>query len=436
MTAYYAGFWRRMGAAAIDLILGVLFAAVVFSWFPESFWDDHPEAAGIVVLAYLSVWFNYFAFAEWRWGQTFGKVATRIKVVSEDGKPLTWGQTSLRNLLRLVDLIVIGFLLIGLADTRQRLGDRAGRTVVVPVPPKPGALVGAAVPPPPGGSTPPRPPEPAQRAPGPAAALASAPPPDPDTIVPVSPAPGSGPAPAGPGTAMPEVTWNLGQTIGWFFGGLFLAVLAPLLVVPFDPDLESTWGLLVAQGLFGLALMGVAVGVASGWSLARLREALGRLGLRRFKPSALGWMLLAMFGYYVFAAIFASLLLQPEQEDISRDLGLCNENVLVVLGAILLIAVLAPISEELFFRGFLFAGLRKRFSLWPAIIVSGLLFGLVHAPTGLTTVPLLAVLGGLLAWFYAWTGSLWPSVIMHLINNSLALSVAGAEQCVVPVPFL
>ena len=404
---YYAGFWRRMGAAAIDLVLGVIFAGVVFSWFPESFFDDHPAAAGVAAIVYLSIWFNYFAFAEWRWGQTFGKIATRVQVVSEDGSPLTWGQTSMRNLLRLVDLLVIGFVLMATADTRQRLGDRAGRTIVIPQPPKAETRVDDA--------------KPTRKEQ--AARLAAAPPPDPGSIVQGAPAPA---APTSPGDRLPQITWTLRQTVGWFFGGLLLAIFVPLLVVPFDPELESTAGILVAQALFGAALITVAVGVASSWNRSRIREALGRLGLRRFKPSALGWMLLLLFGYYVAVAIFSSLVVQPEQEDISGELGVGDENLVVAITAVLLIGVLAPISEELFFRGFLFAGLRQRLSLWPAVVISGLLFGLVHAPSGITTVIPLALLGGILAWFYAYNGSLWPSVFMHMVNNGLALAVTAS----------
>ena len=427
MTTYYAGFWRRMGAAAIDVALGFLFFGVLASYFPESFWEDSPEVAGIVVIVYLTIWFNYFALAEWRFGQTFGKVATRITVVSADGGELGWRQTTMRNLLRLVDVMVIGFLLIAFNKTRQRLGDKAGGTVVVPVAPKAGEQV-----------------DPDAPAAAPVAApiagasdLSSAPPPDPDAIVPVAPAtatPGDA-ASSSPGHGLPEIDWTLRQTMGWFFGGFLLAIFSSLLVVPFDPELESDAGFLVAQALFGATILIVSVGVASHWNTSRIREAFGRLGLRRAKPSAFGWMLLALFGYYVFALVFASLVLTPEQEDVGGDLGVGDENLLVALCAVLLIVVVAPISEELFFRGFLFAGLRARFSLWPAVIMSGFLFGLPHITTGITTVPLLAVLGGLLAWFYAWNGSLWPCIAMHAINNGLALAAASADEGLFLVPF-
>jgi membrane protease YdiL (CAAX protease family)/uncharacterized RDD family membrane protein YckC len=414
-----------MSAAAIDMGIWVILAGWFFGSFSESFYDDHPEAAGVLAIVFFTLWFNYFAVCEWRWGATLGKTWTRITVVSEDGSKLTWGQASMRNLLRLIDLLVIGFVLIAFDRTRQRLGDRAAKTIVVPRAPQPASRVDPGAP----GEKPAGKAAAAAKAPAAAAALASAPPPDPDTIVPVSPTPTPGDAAAAvPGHGLPEITWTLRQTLGWFFGGFLIAVFSSLLVVPFDPELESDAGFLAAQGLFGASLLTVAIGVASQWDRHRIREALRRLGLRRFKPSALGWMLLALLGYYIVAALFASLVLQPEQEDISGELGVGDENVLVALTAVLLIVVLAPFSEELFFRGFLFAGLRARFSLWPAVIASGLLFGLVHAPSGISTVPLLALLGGLLAWFYAWSGSLWPCVFMHMINNGIALAALGATD--------
>ena len=117
-------------------------------------------------------------------------------------------------------------------------------------------------------------------------------------------------------------------------------------------------------------------------------------------------------------------MLKPDQEDIGGA-GVGNPSILIAVLAVVMIVGLAPVAEELFFRGFLFAGLRTRWSLWPAAITSGLIFGLVHAPTGITTVVPLAVLGFALCWLYNRTGSLWPCVIAHMINNGLALAVVS-----------
>jgi hypothetical protein len=202
-------------------------------------------------------------------------------------------------------------------------------------------------------------------------------------------------------------------------------IIPPLLVAPFDPDLSGDGALLAAQAMFDGLLLIVALGVASDWKFRPLATPLRLLGLRPFRPSAIWILLGTLVVYYIAAGLFASLVLKPDQEDIGGELGVGNPSVVIAVTAVLMIVLLAPIAEELFFRGFLFAGLRSRWSLWPAAITSGLIFGLVHAPTGLTTTVPLAALGFALCWLYDRTGSLWPCVIAHMINNGLALAVVS-----------
>lgn len=417
----YVGLGRRLLAALIDNLTWLAFLGWGLGDVLVALYEEDPAAGAILLFLLASAWFNYFAITEWRWGQTIGKNATGIEVTGLDGNRPSFGQASLRNLLRLVDFLVIGWVMIAAGGRRQRLGDKAARTVVVRRPPKriPAATAAAVAPAARGESAPPPPTTtPASSPPAGLARPASA-----AAIVP-PPAGGSTPAPAGPRGALPPIGWSLADT-GWgMLAGLALAFLvAPALVLPFDPEFEETATLLVAQGLLGVSLVGVAVGAASRWRFKPLRETLASLGLRRFAPSALGWMLLALFAYYVAAALFASLVLQPEQEDIGGELGVGDENLLVAVSAVVLIAGLAPIAEELFFRGFLFSGLRGRLSLWPAALIAGLVFGAIHAATGITTVVPLATLGVALCWLYEKTGSLWPCVIAHAINNGLALAL-------------
>jgi CAAX protease family protein len=222
------------------------------------------------------------------------------------------------------------------------------------------------------------------------------------------------------------VPWTPRTTFWWLLGGLLLAIIVPpLLVAPFDPDLEGDGALLAAQAMFDGLLLFVALGVASEWKFRPLARPLQLLGMRRFRLSAIWIMLGTLVAYYIAAGLFASLVLKPDQEDVGGELGVGNPSIVIAVAAVLMIAVLAPVAEELFFRGFLFAGLRTRWSLWPAAITSGLIFGLVHAPTGITTVVPLAALGFALCWLYDRTGSLWPCVIAHMINNGLALAVVS-----------
>src|SRR5204862_193057 len=85
----------------------------------------------------------------------------------------------------------------------------------------------------------------------------------------------------------------------------------------------------------------------------------------------------------------------------------------------------APVAEELFFRGFMYGALRRPIGWVGAAIVTGLVFGLIHAG-GTSAVFLLplAVLGFLLCVLYRRTGSLVPGMGVHAFNNALALGTS------------
>jgi uncharacterized RDD family membrane protein YckC len=127
----YAGFWRRALAAALDNAVWFVAVLMILGWLPINTDDISNSAAYIGVLVVFSAWFNYFAFCEWRWGQTIGKNAAGVDVRSLDGAKLTFSQASIRNLLRLIDFFVIGEVMIAATRRKQRLGDKAARTVVV-----------------------------------------------------------------------------------------------------------------------------------------------------------------------------------------------------------------------------------------------------------------------------------------------------------------
>jgi CAAX protease family protein len=395
----YAGFWRRALAATLDNAVWFIGVLIILGWLPIDPDDISNEAAYIGLIVVFSAWFNYFAFCEWRWGQTIGKNATGLEVRSLDGsEKLTYGQASIRNVLRLIDFFVIGELMIASTERQQRLGDRAARTVVVKRAPRtaPAAIRGGA-----------------------------------EEAAPPTPAPAEVPKAEEP--SMPEITWGFGDSIWGLIGGLLLVVIVPpLLVLPFDsnlgdPDKASDAAILATQTLFDGFLVAVAIGMASGWKF-NLRQALGRLGLRGFQPSAFGWMFAVLGTYYVGAIAFSAIVLKPEQEDIGKELGVCNPGIGIAIFAVLSIVVLAPVAEEIFFRGFFFAGLRQRWSLWPSALLSGAIFGLVHAPTGPTAAIPLAGLGVGLAWLYNKTGSLYPCILAHFLNNAIAISVV-IGQC-------
>lgn len=86
---------------------------------------------------------------------------------------------------------------------------------------------------------------------------------------------------------------------------------------------------------------------------------------------------------------------------------------------ILSIALLAPILEELLFRGAIQARLQRSLkNPWEAIFVSSLIFGVVHMNPA--QIPFAFLLGMMFGWLYYRTGSLLPGIVGHVLNNSIA----------------
>jgi membrane protease YdiL (CAAX protease family) len=151
-----------------------------------------------------------------------------------------------------------------------------------------------------------------------------------------------------------------------------------------------------------------------------------QFGLRRtrFWP-AVGWGLLAWGAFYFFTYLWVTILgLHTGKEKLPEELGVDSSDVALVAVAVL-VAVVAPIAEEFFFRGYFFAALRNWKGVWPAAIVTGAVFGSIHAGgTDAAFLVPLAFFGFALCLLRVRTGSLYPGIVLHCANNSLAFGVS------------
>ncbi|HCH62171.1 MAG: hypothetical protein CL927_18730 [Deltaproteobacteria bacterium] len=157
------------------------------------------------------------------------------------------------------------------------------------------------------------------------------------------------------------------------------------------------------------------------------------LVLRRASPAALGlvasprwgWgaagagvpLFLAVSATWAMLASQVGLEIEPQQmlAELS-GVPVPDRWVLVAYGA-----VGAPIVEELLFRGFLLPPLVRRTGELAAVSASGCLFGLAHMSDPYAVVPLV-VLGMGLGWLRLRTASLWPGILVHAANNTIALA--------------
>jgi membrane protease YdiL (CAAX protease family) len=145
------------------------------------------------------------------------------------------------------------------------------------------------------------------------------------------------------------------------------------------------------------------------------------MGYVPFKFSHLGLVAAAMGAQIVITIAFTALFFTPEQDTLVEDVEF-NETTLTAIATVFLIVIAAPITEETLFRGLFFGALRSRTPFWVAAGLSGIVFGSVHLGAGDVAVAgLLACLGVILAWLYERTGSLGPPIVLHTVNNSIAI---------------
>jgi uncharacterized protein len=218
---------------------------------------------------------------------------------------------------------------------------------------------------------------------------------------------------------LPDSGWGPGQTLVGLAVLLAVTLIQVSVIAAFDPDLESLAARLVLQTLLALSLVGVAFlltnpGQLTQPSLLGLRSAL----VPPWKPATLAYLV------YIGCAIAIAALIQPEQEDVTEELGYGESGLADVAVGVLIVGI-APITEEIFFRGFMFAGLRRKLPFIAAALISAGVWGLFHytGPGTWGVVLQLAVFGVILAWLYERTGSLWPTIAVHALNNALAFAI-------------
>lgn len=131
-------------------------------------------------------------------------------------------------------------------------------------------------------------------------------------------------------------------------------------------------------------------------------------------------VLVTLLAFFVFFIAWSAIFHVSTKQKLLEQLG-ANESVLLLVLSAALTTVLAPICEEFLFRGFVFTALRNWRGPLPAAILTGAAFGLFHlgsAPV-VDIVPL-AVLGFSLCVVYWKSGSLYPCIAIHAVNNSIA----------------
>lgn len=167
--------------------------------------------------------------------------------------------------------------------------------------------------------------------------------------------------------------------------------------------------------------------------LALLARTSGRLDWRALGLRRVGifWIVLAsglavgLFGFRLLLAKAIAITLPGWADFMPAPFVFSGEaNLLFSLMFLVTTILVTPFAEEIFFRGFLFKWMSGHRPIWLAALVSSTLFGVMHIlPPQAISAALLALV---LCWLYWRTGSIWPAIAAHVVNNALGVLIGAS----------
>jgi uncharacterized protein len=216
-----------------------------------------------------------------------------------------------------------------------------------------------------------------------------------------------------PPSAPKPATWSASDT--WLGLGLLVLVIAAYLLGIAQLETSRTMSLFVVATFEFLLLIPIAI--IFFWR----RVPWLALGLNRFNPNTLAigcGLLVAVYIVVIINNLIMMALGIITQADVVSDLlGEIDSPLLFAF----VTAIVAPFTEELFFRGFLFKGLREKYGWVNALMFSSIIFALFHGQVA-TLIPTF-LLGALFAYLYQRTESVFPGMLLHFAVNSIGVIV-------------
>jgi membrane protease YdiL (CAAX protease family) len=234
--------------------------------------------------------------------------------------------------------------------------------------------------------------------------------------------------PSEPLPSPPKPVWS-GWDLIWIVAGILVFLVGGTLVIS---GVFRITGQLKLQSPGAATKLSVASAVLEGVALI---GSVYLLGLRRRNipwqavgirsPGGVWWQISLWTGLLVIpvsgfiAALIQRIMGLPPTNPQLPFLAPEGFNWFGAIGMFLFGGIIDPFAEELVFRGVLYQWLRDHFGMWPGIVVSSLIFGLAHGDLAVGGAA--AILGIVLAWTYEKSHSLWPPVVIHVINNSIKI---------------
>ncbi len=214
----------------------------------------------------------------------------------------------------------------------------------------------------------------------------------------------------------------------WVFFGFMLA--QALILVVFGVIQAANVSLagineIIFNSIVSVIIYAVAIAIVIGlpWLIKKRRTTATELGLQR-GPNWLDllWTPAGAVAYLILTTLLTTIAMYTLtfiDYDQAQDTGFAGISTPLEYGlAFFILVIVAPFAEEVLFRGYLFGKLRKYAPLWVSILVTSLLFAIVHFQwnVGVDVFALSIVL----CLLRVVSGSLWPSILLHTLKNGLA----------------
>jgi hypothetical protein len=218
----------------------------------------------------------------------------------------------------------------------------------------------------------------------------------------------------------PPVPFPRGKVIGW---AALVAVLAALSYAANaadsgDPDRDVLYQWATAIG--GAIQYGVILGVVLLIARGLDRRTLGFAAPPSWRR-ALAYGAAALVAVWVVGGVLNAFLEAGEEQGLVPD-GWDSSRAASFAANFVVVAVVAPVVEELTYRGLGFVAVGSVLGPVATIVVTGLAFGLAHGLV--VALPILSIFGIILGWLRWKTDSLYPPIALHAVFNAAALIAA------------
>ncbi len=218
-----------------------------------------------------------------------------------------------------------------------------------------------------------------------------------------------------------RVPWGLWEATEVFAVAVFLMVLVSvgLSVLPWTRGVGRQGGMLPALLLLSAYCLYMGAALAMAWRRAGQPYPWRMLGVRSLPLGGTLRPALRTYALLLFLLTPAASYAVHHYLSVSNVFFRGGESLGAYATYFVLVCVLAPVAEEILFRGFLYPGLRRSFSPGWAALISALAFTGAHLPTPSAAALLVIALGYALALLYENTRSLLPCMVVHALHNTL-----------------